>query len=420
MFEVPPLLGESHPVDLLLIEVVRMFFPDVYSIVCSHHNDFSGIEDKMSQQVNDRPRCVDRLETALEGMESEHAAVLREILKDLFPRLRSGYDNIIYESEHLARWSREQRISSPEYCLRYFTHSIPSGDITNSEMSAMITMAMNGDVEKLANRISSHFSGPQAGRTIDKFRQVEFDVDPLAAETLALAVARSAERLPNRASLYSFAEPPSQAAAILISHLLQTISDRGDRVSAMESIIGTAKPLWFAAECLRWCRVSDDPEKESKNTLTKQEMEGVLQALVQRVKERAECGHPLFDPDVGQEQSLLIAWRQAEGRNPVQAHLVAVFARDSDQVSRFLLSEVPLAWGVEDGRQSVSDVTLQVLENIDFVIDLDVLADWVRRSCPGNFDEPRYEFDEETPVDRRLAEQFMWLYNERKSNGELT
>lgn len=149
-------------------------------------------------------------------------------------------------------------------------------------------------------------------------------------------------------------------------------------------------------------------------------MEGVLQAFVQRVKERAECGHPLFDPDVGQELSLLIAWRQAEGRDPVQAHLVAVFARDSDQVSRFLLSEVPLAWGVEDGRQSVSDVTLQVLENIDFVMDLDVLADWVRRSCPGNFDEPRYEFDEETPVDSRLAEQFMYLYNERTSNGEVT
>ncbi len=186
----------------------------------------------------------------------------------------------------------------------------------------------------------------------------------------------------------------------------------------MESIVETARPLWFAAECLRWCRVTDNPEKESKNALTKQEGERGIRVLVQHVKKRAACGHPLFDPGVGQERLLLSAWRRAEGRDPVQAHLVKVFMRDPNQVSRFLLSEVPLAWGVEDGRQSVSDLTPEVLENIEFLIDLDTMADWVRRCFPGNFNEPQYYFDEDTPVDRRLAEQFISLYNTRKSNEE--
>ena len=419
MLAVPPLLGEAHPVDLLLIQVVRAFFPDVYSIVCSNHNDFSGIEDAISQRGTDRPRCIDLLESVLKNMEQDHAAVVRVILKDLFPRLRGGYENIIYDKEHLKRWAREQRIGSPEYCPRYFTHSIPPGDVADSEMSAMIAMARNGDVEGLTTRIASHFSGPQADRTIDKFRQVEFTVNPSTAKNLAIAVARNAGRLLNQPSAFSFAESPSQAA-ILISHLLQALADRAERVAVAESIINVVEPLWFAAELLHWCRVTDNPEKESKNTLTKQEIENAIQVLVQRIKVRAADGFPLFDPGVQQGLSLLVAWRHGEGRDPVQAHLVTVFERDPKQVSRFLQSEVPLEWGVEDGRQTISDLTQNELKNIEFLIDLDTLADWVRRCCLGNFDEPRYRFEEGTPVDRRLAEQFICMFNWRKSGEEPT
>ena len=415
MFDVAPLVGESHPVDLLLIEVVRVFFPEAYLIVCNHHSDFSGIEEERNQGRNDGTRCVVRLESVLKCMQVEHVVVVKDILMELFPRLRGAYNNIIYGSENLVRWSREQRISSPEYCSRYFMHSIPPDDIAHSEMSAMIAIAENGDLEELTTRISSHFSGPRAGRTIEEFRKVESKLDPLTARTLAIAVAKNVERLPNQPALLPFAEPPSRAA-ILISHLLQTILDRDDRVSVMESIIEAAKPLWFAAECLRWCRVTDDPEKESKNTLTKQEMDRTIQVLVQRVKKRAELGHPLFDPTVRQELLLLVAWRRSEGRGPVQSHLVSVFEKDPNQVSRFLRSEVPLAWGMEDDRKSISDLAENELENIEFLIDLDTLVGWVRKCCPSNLDDPQYHFHEDAPVDRRLAEQFMLLYNQRTNS----
>ncbi len=53
MFAIPPLVGESHPVDLQLIEVVRALFPDVFSIVRSHHNDFAGIEGELRNVRDD-------------------------------------------------------------------------------------------------------------------------------------------------------------------------------------------------------------------------------------------------------------------------------------------------------------------------------------------------------------------------------
>ena len=418
MVALPPLLGEARPVDLLMIEVVRVFFPEVYSVVSANHSDFSGIESNRSQHGTEPPRCVGLIEEALKGMEPGAASIVKEILKDLFPRLRSGYGNIGYGRGDLKRWSREQRISSPQYCPRYFTQSIPSGDVADSEVSAMITMAGSGETERLASRIASHFSGSQAERTIEKLRQIESKVDPLAARTLAIAISSNAFRLPNRKSLFRLAEPPSQAAH-LISNLLKTIADRADRAALAESLLQVADPLWFAAECLRWCRVTDDPKKESDNTLTKPEMERALEVLAERVEERAARGHPLFDPDVDQELSLLIAWRRAKGPAPVQSHLVRVFEQDPNQVASFLRSEVPLAWGQNEGPE-FSDLTANELKNIELLIDLETLAGWVRKCCLGNFDEPEYNFDDDTPVDRRLAEQFMFLLNRRSGDSEPT
>src|SRR5207249_33151 len=143
---------------------------------------------------------------------------------------------------------------------------------------------------------------------------------------------------PNSPALFSFAGPPSQAA-ILISSLLGRIPAGARRIAAAKRVIEAADPLWFGGECIRWLYVTDKPEKQDSNTLTKQETAEVRRVLVDRIKSRAAAGAPLFNPDLRQEASLLFEWWQAEGRDPVQAHLVGVFTKDPKQVARFLQSQ---------------------------------------------------------------------------------
>jgi len=417
MFALPMLKGETNPADLLLVEALRAFFPEVYDIVRDNHSEFSGVEREGHGRGDDGPRSAQLLRPLLEKMPKEQADAVKALLVDLFPRLSGVYGHSNYGSDSLSRWSREQRISAPEYCPRYFTYAVPRNDVPDAEVTAILGTANRRDAAEVETRLTMHLVGSKARRVIEKLRAIEATVDPTAAETLAIVMAKLGKSIPNPPALFSFTEPSSQAA-ILISHLLRRIPDRADRIAASKRVMETAQPLWFGAECVRWLYVTDKPEKQDSNTLTKQETAEVRQILVNRIKSHAADGAPLFDPDLPQEHSLLFEWWRAEGRDPVQAHLEGVFTKDPKQVARFLQSQAPLGWSEGAALPRVSELGAGQLKNMKLIIDLDTMAEWIRKHCPGDFDNPKWFPDDAKPLEQRLAEQFMFVYNKWKKDGE--
>lgn len=410
MFALPLLKGETNSADLLLVEALRAFFPEVYDIVRDNHADFSGIEQDRHRDGD--PRSAELLKPVLAAIPEDHAEAVKALLVDLFPRL-SGSS---YGPSWLPRWSSEQRISAPAYCPRYFTYTVPQNDVPDAELTTLLKAANHGNTVAAENYLATNLNGQKARRVIEKLRTVEKTIEPAAAETLAVEIARLGQKIPNPLALFSFAEPPSQAA-ILISHLLRRIPDRTHRVAVAKRIMEVAEPLWFGVECVRWFYVTDKPEKQDSNTLTEHETKDVRQVLVARIKTYAATGTPLFDPELPQEHSLLFEWWRAEGRGPVQAHLMEVFKKDTRQVARFLQSQTPLAWGA-DALPRVSDLGESQLKNIELVIDLDAMAQLIRQHVQGNFDAPEWFHDDVTPLEQRLAEQFMFVYKKRKDRHE--
>jgi hypothetical protein len=421
MFALPMLKGEVNLIDLLLVEALRAFFPEVYDIVRNNHEDFSGVESDRHRRASNEPRYAELLKAVLDSMPTDHADAVKDLLVDLFPRLSNSYEHGFnrggYGSDWLPRWSREQRISSPDYCPRYFTYAVPLNDVPDAEIVALLDMATMQEEGAVEAWLTMHLVGLKASRVIEKLRAIEKTVGVTAAETLALVIAKSGKNLPNPLVLFREAEPPTQAG-ILISNLLSRISDRSKRVAVAERVVATAEPLWFGVECIRWMHVTDKPEKQDLNTLTKEEIVGVRRILVECIKARAAAGFPLFDPDVRQESSLLFEWWRAEGRDPVQAHLVRVFTKAPKQVTTFLHSQAPHAWGIGNALPHVSEIDAYQLNSIKLVIDLGVLAELIKRHCPGDFDNPQWFPNDTGPLEQRLAEQFMFVYNQWKSEGE--
>ena len=413
MFALPSLVGETNPVDHLLVEALRAFFPEAYEVVRDNHADFSGVEENMPGNGSQTPRGVQLLEPVLKTMPQDHADAVKALIIDLFPRLSGAYGHSGYGSDWLSGWSAGQRICAPEYCPRYFTYSVPHDDVADSEVTAILDVARAGEGASLDGRLVSQLHGPKAGRLIEKLRAVEKTVDPMAAETLAVALSKTGKTIPNRHAFFAVAEPPTQAA-ILISNLLKRINHPASRVAAGRRVLEAAEPLWFGAECLRWMHVSDEPEKDASNTFNSEETAELRFVLVHRIKSRAADGAALFDPDVPQEVALLFEWWRAEGREPVQDHLVRVFTTDPEQITKFLLSQASTLWGSGSATPEVGDLGAEQLKNIDLVIDVSLLADLVRRHCAGNFEKSEWHSDRNRPPEERLAEQFMYVFNKRK------
>ena len=417
LFALPSLVRETNPVDHLLVEALRSFYPDVYEIVRDNHSDFSGVEEDLPGRESQTPRGADLLGPLLKTMPQDHADAVKALITDLFPRLNGEYAHSSYGSDWLSRWSAEQRISAPEYCPRYFAFAVPHSDVPDLEITAMLEMARNGDDTTLVARLTSRLDGLTAGRTIDKLRAVEKTVSPVTAETLAIALSRTGKTIPNPRAFFATTDPPTQAA-ILISNLLKQIDDRARRLAVGIRVLEAAEPLWFGAECLRWMHVTDKPEKDDSNTFTGEDTAELRLVLVHRIKSQAANGAPLFDPDVPQEVALLFEWWQADGREPVQAHLMRVFTTEPKQITRFLLSQAPTLWSSDSATPDVGDLGEDQLKTIDLVVDTNVLADLVRNHCAGNFDKPEWHADRDRPVEQRLAEQFMYVFNKRKKNEE--
>lgn len=413
MFALPPLVGEANPVDLLLVESLRSFYPEVYEVVRENHGAFSGVEERLPGAERQEAPGVRLLERPLNRMPKDQAEAVKALITTLFPRLSGAYGNSSYGREWLSRWYKEKRVCSPEYCLRYLTYAVPQNDVSDLEVIAILELAREGDRSSLKNRLVAQLSGAKAGRLIEKLRVLERTVDPMAAEVLAVALSSSAETLPNFRRLDVAGEPPTQAG-ILVSHLLQRIPRGGCRVVAGRRVLEAAEPLWFGAECLGWMYVTDKPEEQDSNTFSSEEIAELRSQFVRRVKSRAADGFPLFSPDVRQEAGLLHEWSRADGRDAVQQHLVRVFVADPEQIKKFLLSQASRAWSLDSGTPQVSQLWAGQLENIDLLIDVYALADLVREHFAGNFDEPEWRLGNDRDPEERLLEQFMYLVSKRK------
>lgn len=193
-----------------------------------------------------------------------------------------------------------------------------------------------------------------------------------------------------------------------------------DRVDLAKQVITDANPLWFGDECLRWFYVTEDEDKADHNTLTNDEVCEVREALVVRIKERAESGQPMFDIEVSQESSLLFEWWRAEGREPVQKHLRAVFERDPSSIALFLQSMAPRAMGGGDVVPRTGDLEGSQLKNIELIFDLEELAALIRQHLPGDFENPQWIPGNDVAIGQRLAEQFMFVFKKWKSEKEAT
>lgn len=415
-FVLPTLIGETNLADMLLVEAMRAFYPEVYAVVRDHHEDFSGVQGDNFGRREPDDRAAKLLEPVLQGMAPGEAEAAKVLLVDLFPRLSSTYGHSSFGSDWVARWSSERRVSSPQYCARYFTYAVPHNDVADSVITAILEAAGRGSTEDVRDLLAPILAGRTAARVIEKLRAVESTVDETVAETLAAAIAPLGQRLPNPPALFSFSQPLAQAG-ILISHLLTRIPQQDRRVVVAKRIMETAEPISFGGECLRWLYVTDKPEKRDANALSEADTAEVRRVLVDRIKARAEAGAALFDPKSSEEQSLLFEWWRAEGRDPVQSHLLRVFARDPHQIASFLQSMAPRSWTGSEVSPRVGNLHVDQMKSMKLLIDLDVLAGLVRQHCPGDFDSAEWSHDER-PVEQRLAEQFMFIYNQWQREGE--
>jgi predicted KAP-like P-loop ATPase len=133
-------IGEVNPVDFIAIESLRMFCPEVYDIIKNNRTMFTG-HAPYDMHHRERDGLVQFHNNWLGRIHNTSPSIeepIKEMLRRLFPKLQAVWGNTQFGAEWESEWRRNVRVCSDSIFPVYFSLAIPTGEISNIEMQAML------------------------------------------------------------------------------------------------------------------------------------------------------------------------------------------------------------------------------------------------------------------------------------------
>ena len=420
MFSLPMLKDEVNPVDLMLIEGVRIFAPELYEAIRNNKESFVGtFRDSYHYNVEpEKQRIKEMVDDALIRSGIKDSSGYIELLKNMFPKLQSVYGNMHYGSDWYQRWNEGQRICAEGYFDRYFTYSIPKGDFPDSTLNQLVRdIVETGDNISLENNpLRNALTPDNAGALIRKLRNRAASLDHIQSTHLSTAVCLLATEYPNPETMFGWDTPHTQAA-MLISDLVQNL-ERNERVAIVKKLIKKATSPAFQLEIYRWLR-REESDKPEKDAFTSKEIDEIGEVL-------ADCLESYIRSidDITIEGSRILPYlfyilTQYSRRQVIHDHIKKVLDRDKSVIVRLLDAYTPTAWGIENGLSHKSDFERDQYNSVTTVFDPEFILDSIKQYL-DELPDDQEDFPRDFEHNNRsiVLQQFVWIHRRVLKEGD--
>lgn len=279
---------EVNSIDLIALEVLRVFEPGVYHRISEAKAELTEQRDRglHGQATEDRTKRT--VESIVEQASGSHQQQVREILKQLFPHAEWVFGGPGYGSGFDERWFRELRVCHPDAFDRYFHLTIPEGDISQADLDRILALA--GDRQGLVTEFRSLKKRALLGIAIDRLEAYKEKLDLSHAIPFVTALFDIGDELPEeRGGRYSIS--PEMHASRIIYWYLKQEKDAGKRgqilKEAMEATTGLYLPIKTTS--LESNKESREKDPDAYN-VTDADMEALHQICVKKIERAAGSG----------------------------------------------------------------------------------------------------------------------------------
>lgn len=282
-FAIPILKGEANIQDLLLIEGLRVCYPEIYELVYVNKDVF--IFSDAYKMFQTRTEIEKEQSKQREQLLVGQGKSVRQLLTSLF-HLQNDLIGHKIDMEDLAK---NQRIASEYYFERYFSYSIPRKDIGDQQIANFITSLPSHSLENSFKQATQLIEDSNESLFLRKIEENKEIVLKSGSLNLALLLARLGNRfIKYDDSIIDF-NSPLRKASYLIKEVIQSLSS-DERLEVVKKILKESTNIILTAEIGRELY----PDKESEEILKEEEFKEVQKLIADYIKKDAEEHGPFF------------------------------------------------------------------------------------------------------------------------------
>jgi predicted KAP-like P-loop ATPase len=296
---------EVNPIDMIGLEVLRVFEPDVYHLLPQSK------EALITQNVA-RARLTDmekqeslRLAALIAAAQPPSRAAAKEILEQLFPNVTQGNEDVFY---------RELRVCHPNVFDRYFLLSIPEGDVSQADLDAFL--ASTNDRDEMVTQFNGFKERGLLAVVLNRLEAYKQEVPLANAIPFITALFDIGDNLPEgQAGMFAI-ETWIHASTIISWHLMKE-PDHSKRLSYLSEAVRSTVGIYLPAMKIA---LETDSQKEGRTAnerlLSDEGVDELKLICVKNIRRAAESGQLSTQPRLS---TLLGIWVEWGGPQEVQA-----------------------------------------------------------------------------------------------------
>ena len=360
---------EVNPIDLIALEVLRVFEPGVFHLLPGSKERLTRRYDSRGGKTITELEKEDklRLDSLVGAAHEDSKAHAEEILKQLFPKVSTGNQDQYY---------RELRVCHHDVFDRYFLLSIPEGDISQADLDSL--MASTSDRDQLVSRFNELRERGLLVVVLDRLEAYKQKVSLADAVPFIAALFDIGDDLPE-GEPGMFAVSTWMHASRIIRWYLMEEPDVTKRRSYLAEAMKVSEGLYLP---VMQVALETDSQKEgripSERLLDDASVSDLKQILVEKIRKAAESRRLAVHPKLG---TLLGIWAEWAGPDEPKSW-VENFTQTGQGLVVFLESMTDKGTASGSGDSVPHEFWYMQLKVVERFIDPEVVASRLEKLKP--------------------------------------
>jgi predicted KAP-like P-loop ATPase len=250
-FSLPLLNGEVNVSNLMIVEGLKIFYPELYDFMRSNSRFFltrTGSANEMIGQLK-KEDIKKKIDEVIAIYDVNKRTIIVSLLCKLFPQLNAVYHNMYYTDDTYKKWLQEKKICSVKHFERYFSYTVLEGDISDILFESLLDELKVKSESEIVLKCEEIIKQYSASDFIFKLRIWEEQLDEQQSKILSLALAEVGSLFPIERDLH-FVTTYAQSAS-LIARLIKNVQ-KEKQLSFTLELLPKAQNLAYAMEINYW------------------------------------------------------------------------------------------------------------------------------------------------------------------------